>query len=160
MVWRSPEPSWWPIASLVSLMCTHRWTRPTQWTNVAHRVVLRKGSSRLLFFPPTLHSLLHSLISTVSPSSSIFRRLPLLLLSSPFWLRSSLTSSGSIFLGMLVLFFFFFSSLVCRRLFFCLIVAYCSQCAFSLLPPLLYFLRVWHCCLLLSSSGGSNVFCF
>lgn len=51
MVWRSPEPSWWPIASLVSLMCTHRWTRPTQWTNVAHRVVLRKGSSRLLFFP-------------------------------------------------------------------------------------------------------------
>lgn len=107
MVWRSPEPSWWPIASLVSLMCTHRWTRPTQWTNVAHRVVLRKGSSRLLFFPPTLHSLLHSLISTVSPSSSIFRRLPLLLLSSPFWLRSSLTSSGSIFLGMLVLFFFF-----------------------------------------------------
>lgn len=74
MVWRSPEPSWWPIASLVSLMCTHRWTRPTQWTNVAHRVVLRKGSSRLLFFPSTLHSLLHSLISTVSPSSSIFRQ--------------------------------------------------------------------------------------
>lgn len=36
-----------------------------------------------------------------------FARLPLLLLSSPFWLRSSLTSSGSIFLGMLVLFFFF-----------------------------------------------------
>lgn len=24
VVWRSPEPSWWPIASLVSLICTHR----------------------------------------------------------------------------------------------------------------------------------------
>lgn len=85
VVWRSPEPSWWPIASLVSLICTHRWTRPTQWTNVAHRVVLRKGSSRLLFFPHTPHSPF-SHLSRVSPSS-IFRR-------GWFGLFVSLLSSG------------------------------------------------------------------
>lgn len=110
MVWRSPEPSWWPIASLVSLMCTHRWTRPTQWTNVAHRVVLRKGSSRLLFFPPTLHSLLHSLISTVSPSSSIFRQA-----ASASSLFSLLVTQFPYFIGIYlsrdVSSFFFFSFL-------------------------------------------------
>lgn len=110
MVWRSPEPSWWPIASLVSLMCTHRWTRPTQWTNVAHRVVLRKGSSRLLFFPSTLHSLLHSLISTVSPSSSIFRQA-----ASASSLFSLLVTQFPYFIGIYlsrdVSSFFFFSFL-------------------------------------------------
>lgn len=100
---------------------------------MAHRVVLRKGSSRLLFFPPTLHSLLHSLISTVSPSSSIFRQaasasslFSLLVTQFPYFIGIYLSRDVSSF------FFFFFSSLVCRRLFFCLIVAYCSQCALSL----------------------------
>lgn len=43
-------PSWWPIASLASLVCTHRWTRLTQRTNVARRVLLRK---EVVDFPPS-----------------------------------------------------------------------------------------------------------
>lgn len=134
VVWRSREPSWWPIASLVSLMCTHRWARPTQWTNVAHRVVLRKGSSRLLFFPhahspfshPESFSFFH-----VSPAGSAFSSLFFRLVTS------LLTSSGSILLHVTLRSFLF---LFPRRaslayVFFRLIVAYCCpMCPPSLFP--------------------------
>lgn len=146
VVWRSREPSWWPIASLVSLMCTHRWARPTQWTNVAHRVVLRKGSSRLLFFP---HAHSHSLIPRVSPSSMFRRLVRPSLLSFSVWLRRSLLHRDLSF-SMLLFVHFFSFFLVVRRwrtYFFVVLSLIVARCV-----PLLYFPRVWHRRLLLSLS--------
>ena len=128
VVWRSPEPSWWPIASLVSLICTHRWTRPTQWTNVAHRVVLRKGSSRTPLLPPhapfsVLSSLQGFFFFHLSPGAgSAFSSLFLRLVTSPPYFIGIYLSWDVISFVLLLFFFFHRVSLVifsfyCRLLF-------------------------------------------